>query len=313
MTTGMPGSASCVCNGSMPEAPAAELTIDEALVGRLLSEQAPAMVDLPVSHLSSGWDNEVFRLGEGLLVRLPRREQAARQVSNVIRWLPEIGSSVSVAVPAPVYAGQPSASFAWPWMIVELIPGENGADVPVAQRSAFAEGLADFYWSLHVPAPADAPLNPVRGLSLNQDSFDGKVRSRVVQHPRAADLLERWDAWRAADDWDGIDVWVHGDPHPDNLIVAGNGRLGGVVDWDDVTAGDPACDLAMGWLAFDADGRRRFVDRANQSDLYDAATWTRAKAWALHLGLLLALHNDDRPTLAAIGRHGLEQVLAEQA
>ena len=42
-------------------------------------------------------------------------------------------------------------------------------------------------------------------------------------------------------------VWIHGDLHPGNLLVR-DGRLSGVLDFGDVTAGDPATDLSVGWM-----------------------------------------------------------------
>jgi aminoglycoside phosphotransferase (APT) family kinase protein len=39
-------------------------------------------------------------------------------------------------------------------------------------------------------------------------------------------------------------VWLDGDLHPGNMLVIG-GRLSGVIDFGDLTSGDPATDLAL--------------------------------------------------------------------
>ncbi|MFM2389701.1 MAG: hypothetical protein RLZZ437_1256, partial [Pseudomonadota bacterium] len=63
--------------------------ITEELVQRLVAEQFPQWVDLPVrAILPGGWDNRTFRLGDGLLVRLPSAERYAAQVKKEQRWLP---------------------------------------------------------------------------------------------------------------------------------------------------------------------------------------------------------------------------------
>ena len=50
-----------------------ELDLPVDLVRTLLTEQFPRWVDLPVRRLaSSGTDNAMFRLGDDLVVRLPR-------------------------------------------------------------------------------------------------------------------------------------------------------------------------------------------------------------------------------------------------
>lgn len=294
-------------------APTPDLTVDVPLVEALLAAQCPALADLPVAWHASGWDNELFRLGDSMLVRLPRRRVAAPLIEHEIAHLPQIGSLVTMPVPQPVFAGTPSEEFPFAWVIVPWVPGTPASAVPVAERTAFAEQLADFMWTLHVPAPAHAPVNPYRGGSLARERPDADARARIARTPDADALLARWQAWTAAPDFDGVDVWLHGDAHPHNFVVGGDGLLASVVDWGDLTAGDPACDLATAWLTFDEAGRRTFRDRIDMGRPLDDATWTRAKAWALHLGLILALETDGQPWLTEVGRHTLTALLGEPA
>lgn len=83
-----------------------------------------------------------------------------------------------------------------------------------------------------------------------------------------------------------------------------------MVDWGDLTAGDPATDLATAWLTFDDVGRQAF-QAAMQPTHPDPDTWLRARAWALHLALILASNNDDIPVLAVAGARAIEALLEE--
>ena len=298
----------------MANSPSSEYPVTPELVRSLLAQQSPSLADLPVRHVDGGWDNEMFRLGESLLVRLPRREAAAALMEHEVRWVPVVCADFPVEAPLPVFAGRPGEDFPWPWSVVPWIEGQRAALVPPAERAGMAESLAEVFHALHTTAPAVAPENPFRGGSLNRPEADERFRARLAALGAEGDadaVLARWDAWRAAPDWDAPDVWGHGDAHPLNLILGSDGRLTGVVDWGDLTSGDPACDLATAWLTFDAEGRRRFVDCANLSGRYDASTWVRAQAWALHLALVLVVGNDDRPLLRDVGRHALRELLAE--
>lgn len=297
----------------MSDKPRAEFTIDEHLIRGLLSEQDPARSDLPLRKAAEGWDCEVWRLGDDLAVRLPRRSLAAPLIEHEQRVLPLIAPGVEAAgvrLPVPVVSGTAGAGFPWPWSIVPWVDGSSGLSVPRALRTGWAPRLARALRALHVPAAQDYPVNPFRGVPL-------ALRSPAVA-ARIADLRDTWgesenlDAieslWESGLDaaaWDHAPVWVHGDLHPGNLI-AGNGELRAIIDFGDVTAGDPAYDLAVAWLAFDESGRRRFI--AGFGDIHGPATWMRARAWAGAVALMLVAHSDDNPAYAALGADTLHEL-----
>ncbi len=308
--------------------PAADIHVDESLVRALLQEQHPDLGgELRLSL--NGWDNAIFRLGEHLAVRVPRRTAAAHLVAHEQRWLPELAPSLPVAVPAPVRIGVPSGRFPWPWSVVRWIEGVDAADVSASERTPLAVPLARFIVALHVPAPGtadgllhpDVPLNPVRGVPLH--SRDRAVRERLWELRRLWDvtaLTGLWEEALAAPRWQGPPIWLHGDPHPGNLVLSAEpGRpveLAGVLDFGDLTAGDPATDLATAWLSFTPEARavfRAVVADGSHPDAggVDAATWLRARGWALAIGTALVTASDDDPRMHALGTHALAQLLNE--
>jgi aminoglycoside phosphotransferase (APT) family kinase protein len=69
--------------------------IDETLVRGLLRSQFPQWSVLPVLPGDlAGWDNQSFRLGEHLLVRLPTAEEYAAQIEKEHLWLPRLAPSL---------------------------------------------------------------------------------------------------------------------------------------------------------------------------------------------------------------------------
>jgi aminoglycoside phosphotransferase (APT) family kinase protein len=118
----------------------------------------------------------------------------------------------------------------------------------------------------------------------------------------AADV---WTRGLSAAPWNGPPLWIHGDLHPANLVALGS-RLVGIIDFGDVTAGDPAYDLAVAWLAFDRVGRAEFI--AATGDRYDAATWVRAAGWATAVTLMLLNESDDNPAYAGLGAESLREL-----
>jgi aminoglycoside phosphotransferase (APT) family kinase protein len=284
--------------------PAAEVDIDASLVARLVRAQHPDL-DGPLCLVANGWDNVIFRLGADLCVRLPRRAAAADLIRHEQRWLPGLAARAGAVVPAPVRAGVPGDGFPWPWSICPWFDGRPAADVPPPERAAAATDLAEFLARLHVPAPAGAPHNPWRGVPLA--ARDAAVRERLAATP---DLLALWERLVSAPVWGGPPSWVHGDLHPANIVLAPSGpaRLAAVIDFGDLTAGDPATDLAAGWLAFDTAGRAAFRARYDALTRTDPDTWVRARGWALNLATAIGASSGDNPRMAAIGAHGVAQV-----
>lgn len=305
----------------MPDKPAAEFAIHPALVRALVASQAagaiPDASSLTLTKVAEGWDSEVWRLGRDHAVRLPRRELAAplvRHEQQVVPGIAALLAPVGVRVPNPVVAGVPDCGYPWPWSVVPWIEGERGLDVPRAARSEWAETLAAALGALHVDAPADHPVNPVRGgaLATRAGAFEDRLTAlRAVgglEPATAAQLEQIWQAGLSAAVWSRPPVWIHGDLHPGNLVSRA-GRLAGIIDFGDVTGGDPAYDLAVAWLAFDAGGRERFM--AATGGRYDTATWRRARAWAAAVVLMLLAHSDDNPDYAALGRDAAAEVIAD--
>ena len=81
--------------------PAADVEIDAPLVRALLNAQHPDLASLPLIDVGTGWDNKVYRLGDGLAVRLPRRAAAAALIEHEQRWLPELASRLPLPIPTP--------------------------------------------------------------------------------------------------------------------------------------------------------------------------------------------------------------------
>lgn len=289
----------------MADSPAAEHALDELGIRDLLRMASPELADLPLRRVADGWDNAIWRLGDALVVRVPRRDLAVPLIAHEQRALPAIGPRLArhgVRSPVPVVTGRPSDRFPWPWSVVPWIDGTTALGLPRADNSRWASRLARALGALHVPAPADAPLNPFRGgpLALREDAMRPRL-ARASEHPA---LRTVWDAGLAAPT-STERVWIHGDLHPGNVVVDDD-DLVALIDFGDVTAGDPAYDLAAAWMLFDEEGRAAF--RTSTDGRYDDATWTRARAWAAYIALVLLTESDDRPDYLLAGRSTADEL-----
>ncbi|MFD4027675.1 aminoglycoside phosphotransferase family protein [Streptomyces sp. NPDC058576] len=293
---------------------ASEIEITADLVRDLLRQQHPDLAGLAVREVAGGWDNQQWRLGDELAVRMPRTERAPELQRKERRWLPLLAPRLPLPVPHPVRVGEPSARFPKRWTIMTWVPGEPLDRTSISRGDHAADTLAGFLRALHVAAPAEAPGVSDRGAHPGEytEGFDHFFRS-VALDCRADEVRAVWDDAVAAPAWEGPPVWVHGDLHPANVVVS-DGTLSGVIDFGDLFAGDPAWDLAAAWVILPRGAAARFFDAYAHAD---GATIRRARGLAVLKSLFLMLmgHNGDRglpggkPAWGPAGRAALDRVL----
>jgi aminoglycoside phosphotransferase (APT) family kinase protein len=290
--------------------PPAEVALAEEQVRALLAAQFPDLAGLPLRLIAEGWDNAVWRLGDLLAVRLPRRASAAELIRHEQQALPFLAARATVPVPLPLRMGEPLGPMPWAWSIVPWFPGRTMLELPRESRHGGGAALGTFLRGIHVPAPASAPVNPVRGVPLSDRAEVVEQRLASGRVPRSDELRAVWVEALSAPAFDGQALWLHGDLHPGNILMSeaddGSPTLAAVVDFGDVTAGDPATDLAAAWLCFDPAGRSAFRSGYGHDD---AALWLRARGWAAVIASALCGSSADDPPMARLGREAVDELL----
>ncbi|HBF84699.1 MAG TPA: aminoglycoside phosphotransferase [Streptomyces sp.] len=273
---------------------ATETDITEDLIRDLLGDQYPDLADRPVKLGARGWDNQVWRLGDDLAVRVP---WATRSADALLRkehaWLPALAPHLPLPIPVPQRLGEPSERFPRPWLVTTWVPGEPADRAPATRAAEAAVTLAAFLTALHRPAPDEAPTGRDRGGSLaaTAEHLDRGLASAaergLIRDPDA--VREVWEDAASAPEWTGPRLWLHGDLHPANVLTE-DGTFCGVIDFGDLFAGDPAFDLAAAWILL-PDGAADLFHAAYRPSP-DAATLRRARGWAV-LRALACVHIGD--------------------
>ncbi|MGH3093869.1 MAG: aminoglycoside phosphotransferase family protein [Gaiellaceae bacterium] len=281
-----------------------ELAIDDGLVRRLLGEQFPEWVDLPLLRVEpSGTVNAIFRLGDELAVRLARRNGPTEPGGKEFDWLPRLAPVLPVEIPVPVAQGRPSGDYPWFWEIHRWVEGEA---VPVEDIDAIeaARDLAAVVGALQRVSPAGAP--PGRGVPLAERDIE--IRYWLARFDGDSAVTAEWKRALAAPQWDGPPVWHHGDLDARNWLVR-DGRISGVIDWGSMGVGDPACDVMVAWKLGSAAAR----DALREALPTDDATWERARGWAVSQAVaILAYYTpDNNPTLYREAESWLNVALSE--
>jgi len=291
-----------------------EVDIDSALVGRLLATQFPHWANLPVEPVqSAGTNNAIYRLGDGLAVRLPRIIGAIGQLDKEHLWLPRLAPRLPLAIPVPLAMGRSGEGYPWPWSVSRWLIGESAEQQPLTDQSQAARDLAQFIAALQRIDPAGwPPISPPtssRGVPLA--TRDAPTRAAIAQLSGMIDIVAATAAWEAVlqvPGWSGTPRWTHGDLLPGNLLVQ-QGRISAVIDFGVLGVGDPACDLIVAWSLLSAQARPVFRAALPVDD----ATWARGRGWALSIGLIaLPYYQRTNPVFAATARQMIDEVLTDR-
>ena len=280
-----------------------EIPVTEELVRKLVDAQFLHFARLPLRKLgASGSSNIQFRLGNDLLVRLPRLLGDGASIKKEEHWTPIIGSHLPVAVPEYVESGEPALGYSERWSIVRWLDGEHPLvydpkEPSAIQRSQLTSELARelasvvlAFRSIDVPqeAAADEQLRNYRGRALV--SHDKQMRHNIERCKSIDGLTLDLDAvlsvWGDAMDLPGASEvesknWYHGDLVAENLLLT-NGQLSAVLDFGGLGVGDPTIDLLGAWELLDSPAREVFRVTVGVNDV----EWLRGRAWALAVAVM---------------------------
>jgi aminoglycoside phosphotransferase (APT) family kinase protein len=281
-----------------------ELEVDETLVGRLVAEQFPKWSALPLRAIeATGTDNAIFRLGDELSLRLARHKGPSEPGGKQLEWLPRLAPVLPVEVPVPVAQGRPGEGYPWFWEIHTWLLGET-APVESIDAIQAARDLGALIESLQHISPVGAP--PGRGIPLAER--DHEVRHWLARYRGSPRITAEWERALSAPPWEGPPVWHHGDLDARNWLIR-DGRISGVIDWELMGVGDPACDVMVAWKLHSSAARDAFREALATDD----ATWARARGWVLSQAVaILAYYTpENNPSLFHEAESWLELALSD--
>ena len=284
-----------------------EFDITDSLAQTLIKKQCPQYAHHPIHRLShQGSDNILFKLGDDMVVRLPRTKTSTENLSKEAQFLPLIGKGVSLGVPAPLFRGKPSEDYPGHWLIMGWLPGQMLQE-NVLDTTKAAQALGNFIVELRQVSTLGAPAAD-RGhcLSFRDEQTLAAIEGLGLDFDKKR-LREHWRRLSATPSWSGRPLWVHGDIHRGNVLTKGD-EISAIVDFGMAGIGDPACDLMPAWTLLDSIARENFKVLACP----DEESWQRGKGWALHFGIVAYCYYKERDQLLAhISYSTLRNVLAD--
>jgi aminoglycoside phosphotransferase (APT) family kinase protein len=283
------------------------------LVRQLLRAQFPQWVDLPIEPVpSAGTDNALYRLGDDMVVRLPRIHWAIDQIEKERHWLPKLAPQLPLEIPEQLEIGPPAEGYPWEWAVYRWIKGQNVTLEQIDDPCQAAVEIAQFLKALQKIDTTRGPPaleNKLRGIPLKYR--DTTTRKAIAEMEGMIDTnaaLAIWESALEVPEWDQDPVWFHGDLLTGNLIFD-QGQLRAVIDFSGLGVGDPAPDLMIAWSLFA--GKSREVFRTTLG--VDAATWARGRGQAISQAVIfIPYYLETNPVGVNYAQQMLTAVLADE-
>ncbi|MEZ5315622.1 MAG: aminoglycoside phosphotransferase family protein [Chlamydiales bacterium] len=293
---------------TMSKMHADEFHIDQPLVQQLIQQQFPAWAGLELKIVfSTGTDHALYKLGNEMVIRLPKIGWAVENVDKEYLWLPKIAPFLPTSIPIPLARGEPTNDYPYPWSIYRWLEGSNPKVGALQNPTVLAHQLAAFIQAMHGIVLSNGPHSN-RGVPLIEK--DLKTQQAIEKLEGMIDVplvTQIWEKALKAPQWLKPPVWIHGDLSPGNLLQV-NGDLSAVIDFGSLGIGDPASDLIIAWNLLPSYTRAIFRSALQVDD----EMWIRGQGWALSNALIaLPYYKDTNPTLANNARYVISEVIAD--
>jgi aminoglycoside 2''-phosphotransferase len=282
---------------------------DEDQIGALRVEIARVAAELKresVASLGEGMDSLAVLVGDAFVFRFAKHAGAATGLRREIALLPHLAPRLPLDVPRFEYVGDHSVT-GLPFVGYRLIRGEPlhrplFDDLSERPRNGVLADLAAFLDDLHA-FPVEEALRCGITAGASRAAYIEDLRSArahvfpLLDPATRRRVASRLEAFLADDaNFAFTPSLLHADLWPEHVLFSrGDGRLAGVIDFGDVSIGDPDYDLAFLAARLGPDfiaGLLRYDPRADPARLAE-----KSRSFALFNAIddvFIGLERDDR-------------------
>ena len=230
--------------------------------------RSTALAARDVTELGRGTDSVAYLVDGEWVFRFPAVDNARRTLRRELALLPHLASALPLAIPAFEHVARREDGELL-FVGYRVLPGEPltpelFAALPGDEQEAAMASLAGFLQALHA-----FPVESARAAGVGFERVSGGYHPGQRDLPRTlaphlpaaevADLEAEFAAYEADHEPSRVAL-LHSDLKPDHVLYdAAARRITGVLDWGDVSLGDPDFDLAVVGIFFGEDFLARLL------------------------------------------------------
>lgn len=251
----------------------------------LIQQNFPHIGLQNVQLITRGWDSLVLEVNDEFIFRFPMRDDVVPHLDNERNLLSVLEVTLSTPIPHFDFIGQGDDNYPYTFVGYRKLHGVflEDQEITQPQLTRLAPALATFLGELHSFPRAQAVQAGVQQHTPEQ--WRAQYQERYVDlQKRVFPLLDgalctkSERLWQAFLDTPALfvfqPVFIHADLASEHILCdPERGVLTGVIDWGDMTIGDPALDfVGLHWR-----GGRDFAESvvAQYQGAIDAAFWQR--------------------------------------
>ncbi len=259
----------------------------------LIRQKFSHLIIQTVKPITKGWDSFVLEVNDELIFRFPMRDDVIEPLQREIRLLPVLERTLSTPIPHFAYIGQGNENYPYTFVGYRKIQGRalDNPDITQGQLFALAPALAMFLNELHSFSTTEATQSGVQEHTavLWKEIYQERY---IELQKRVFPSLDAQLRGKSERLWENFlndktlftfqPKLIHRDLSGEHIFCGlERGVLTGVIDWGDVTIGDPAIDfVGLHWV-----GGKQFVEQVlmRYQNTVDSALWQRIDFY-LHYG-----------------------------
>lgn len=215
-----------------------------------IESDLPGLAIRSATPIGEGWTAIAYRVNDELLFKLPKRASAWEELDREIAFLAHARPRLPLTVPEHLHRVRESAGAPHGYVVYRNIPGRavQAHALSPAAHAALAKALAGFLRALHDMSPA-----PIEPILPHEDEYAVALQYRrdaeewIAPRLSGAERQRLDDAFaRHLDDplnFPGEPRILHADLSADHVLSTG-ATVTGILDWGDVSLGDPDYDFS---------------------------------------------------------------------
>ncbi|GEB35809.1 MULTISPECIES: phosphotransferase family protein [Brevibacillus] len=229
---------------------------------KLLQDRYPELRNETFRVDDTGWSNFVVIVGEKMIFRFPKTEEAKAIISREMQILPLLGPMVPVAIPQFVYSSTQTDDIkyvGYPMIYGKPLFREEMSGLSDKEQEQVAKAIGGFLSGLHsypLEKSFDKAIDPALTKAFYENLLKRIERKAFSYMPLE---LQQWtrqtfQAFVANPDYFAFKpALLHNDLKPEHLLYDfEKRRLNGIIDFGAMGVGDPAYDFVGIYRAYGA-------------------------------------------------------------